>query len=267
MRFWFRRRFPVFYEFLALLKKSYVYWFGYIDIRSLALDYNLYWQVKRGANGAYLSAFQKRRARAIIRMLPMGAEVLDVGCGDGSLLQYLRENSKISGYGLDCTDRACQNGALEGFEFIQGDITSPAIAPHLPLVDYVIACEVLEHIAQPELALTALAQKARKGVIISVPNTGYVRYRARMLFGKFPIQWLVHPGEHLRFWTITDMRWWLAQLRLEIDKMAAYVGVPILKNLWPALFAEGVVILIKPASKHQARVESLVQHLSPTHER
>ena len=83
-------------------------------------------------------------------------------------------------------------------------------------------------------------------LIFSVPNTGYVAHRKRLLFGSFPLQWRNNPGEHLRFWTLGDMKWWLKQLNLyEKSIIKTYEGFPLLNKLWPGMFAMGIIVIIK----------------------
>jgi hypothetical protein len=80
--------------------------------------------------------------------------------------------------------------------------------------------------------------------VISIPNSCYWRYRFRVLFGKFMVQWVAHPGEHLRFWSIADMRWWLTQLGFSMRRAYPTWGVPVLKHVWPAMFAQNVIYVI-----------------------
>jgi len=106
--------------------------------------------------------------------------------------------------------------------------------------------EVLEHMPNPEKFLKLIIKKAKRGVFFSFPNTGYISYRLRLLFGAFPMQWRIHPGEHLRFWTYRDLKWWLKELEL-YDKSEIYVyeGIPVLNRLWKGLFGAGFVVEIK----------------------
>ena len=59
--------------------------------------------------------------------------------------------------------------------------------------------EFLEHTNNPEDIITHLLQYANKSVMFSIPNSGFISYRIRLLLGKFPRQWKVNPSEHLRF--------------------------------------------------------------------
>lgn len=64
--------------------------------------------------------------------------------------------------------------------------------------------------------------------------------------GKFVIQWRMHPGEHLRFWTYKDIKWWLKELGYD-DKseVMIYEGIPGLNKLWGGLFGMAIIGEIK----------------------
>jgi len=66
------------------------------------------------------------------------------------------------------------------------------------------------------------------------------------LFGSFPIQWRVHPGEHIRFWTYRDLKWWLKELDLyDRSEIYVYEGIPFLNKIWKSLFGAAFVVEIK----------------------
>jgi len=96
-----------------------------------------------------------------------------------------------------------------------------------------------------EKILEYIYRKAKIGVFFSIPNSGYFIYRLRLLFGKFPKQWSVFPNEHLRFWTLGDLKWWLCALGYKKYKIFCYKGIPILNILLPSLFAAGLVVYIE----------------------
>ena len=138
----------------------------------------------------------------------------------------------------------CQS---QGLKVELADVNRPigdAVAAYFPGVkqfDYIILSEIIEHLPDPESLLNALRPVARKGIIVSIPNTGYVYHRLRLLLGRFPLQWIVTPGEHLRFWTRTDFHWWARQMKFRIAREFPYVGAPGLKEVWPSLFAAAFV--------------------------
>ena len=110
--------------------------------------------------------------------------------------------------------------------------------------------EVIEHLPQPEDLILKLQNHCKSGLIISIPNTGYIRDRLRLFFGLFPLQWAFHPSEHLRFWTIRDFKWWIKSLDLQLIGTYPANGITVLNlyKIWPNLFARNVVYLLKNKS-------------------
>ena len=106
---------------------------------------------------------------------------------------------------------------------------------------------MIEHLPKPEDLILKLQNNYSDGLIITIPNTGYMRDRLRLFFGAFPIQWAFHPSEHLRFWTIRDFKKWVKILDLELIGVYPANGITIffLYKIWPNLFARNVVYLLK----------------------
>lgn len=212
-------------------------------------QYEAYWE-ERGKTGLHLSPWQKERSDIALSFIDEQKDasfrVVDIGCGDGAVLAYLRNKySNLKGIGIDFSDTVLRFAKGAGFETHAIDFSNPEKL-EIPEGDYVILFETIEHIANSELLVTKAFEKVKKLVFISIPNTGFFTYRLRLLFGKFPAQWVDQPNEHLRFWTVADMKWWLRALNLEKSAtIKTYKGVPLLKYLWPSLFAAGMVVIIK----------------------
>jgi 2-polyprenyl-3-methyl-5-hydroxy-6-metoxy-1,4-benzoquinol methylase len=119
--------------------------------------------------------------------------------------------------------------------------------------DYIIMSEIIEHLPDPEMLLNALRSHVRKGLIVSIPNTGYHQHRLRLLMGRFPLQWVVTPGEHLRYWTRIDFHWWARQLGFRVAREFPYEGTPGLKEAWPNLFAAALVYVLADEHAPDAR--------------
>jgi methionine biosynthesis protein MetW len=205
-------------------------------------DYETYWKSRDTKN---FNEYQRARAKFLYSMIGPEDSVLDMGCGAGSTLGYLRDQGLRGKYmGVDISDAALNAAKERGVETIKGDIHNPDILNNIGVYDYVTAFEVLEHMPDSEKLLTWMLDHARKGVLFSMPNTGFFVHRFRLLFGRFPLQWRAHPSEHVRFWTLRDMRWWLDQLGHKNAKIHGYLGVPVLYKIWPSLFAAGQVIFI-----------------------
>lgn len=213
-------------------------------------NYNLYWKEKRGANIGQLSSWQKERADFILSVVGKNEKeqvaIADVGCGDGSILTYLRKNLLCNTHcvGYDGSEFALECAHESGVQTHILDISKKESFVQLAQADYYLLLETLEHIPHSEELLLHTLSKSNKGVFFSFPNTGYIRHRLRLLFGKFPLQWRILPNEHVRFWTYTDLKWWLKALNITEYTIHCYKGVPILNKILPGLFAAGFVIYV-----------------------
>lgn len=205
-----------------------------------------YWESKRGDSVGILNEFQDFRLKYVQAHLPIGSSVLDIGCGDGAILAAMGADT-YKRYGADVSPLALSRLEQQGIEPIEFDIEVDRIA-NLPKCDYILLLEVLEHISRPERVLLDCIEHADKGVVFSIPNTGHISHRLRLLFGRFPLQWRVHPGEHLRYWTLSDLNWWLNSMNIHHKtKVTTYQG--LLNSLRPSLFGRGIICYVE-TQKH-----------------
>jgi methionine biosynthesis protein MetW len=203
-------------------------------------DYDDYWDAKLGRNEARLSPYRRARAEALARIVPHGGRVLELGVGDGGMLKYLIDHAGVDGSGLDISPKAVEFCRSIGLQVDLADANQPLGAEVEGHYDAILMCELIEHLPDPEAVLDRLRERADL-LVISIPNTGYYQHRLRLLLGRFPLQWVVTPGEHLRFWTVIDFRWWADQLGFRIVAQEAYVGTPGLRRVWPNLFGQGMI--------------------------
>ncbi len=214
------------------------------------LDYDEYWNKKRSGGVSRLSDWQKERADIIVaQLLKEGVRdvtIADIGCGDAAPLMSIV--SRIPGaraVAYDSSDVALTLAAQAGAsKVVKFDLNKDTELVEVEKADYILFLEVLEHVPDSEKVLAAARRKADRGVFFSFPNSGFFTFRLRLLFGKFPAQWLHMPNEHLRFWTLTDLRWWLRAQHILNAKIFTYKGVPVLNKLLPNLFAAGTVTYI-----------------------
>ena len=211
-----------------------------------SLSYDEYWKVKRGEGFGILNEYQRKRVEWISSRLEPGDIVLDVGCGDGVVILELQKKISVKTIGADISDLALSYLDKKGIEVIKCDLTDLSSIDDLPVVDHILLLEVLEHMPQPEEFLLKIKKKARKSVVFSFPNTGFISYRLRLLFGRFPVQWRINPGEHLRFWTYNDLKWWLQELGLKKNaEISTYEGLPFFNKLFPSIFAAALISQIR----------------------
>ncbi len=246
--------FKFFKEKLYFLKRWYVLIFTYpqhtLQVEE-SLDYDTYWKEKRGAvSGASARTISRNEAlRADYVALKIGTEEVtigDIASGPGVIFNYLRGKLKIKKYvGYEYSDYALEVAGSLGMEGKKFDINSEEDIADIEPADYFLLLEILEHIPHSEKVLDSVFRKAEKGVFFSFPNSGNFLYRLRVLFGRMPAQWVKFPNEHLRFWTYTDLTWWLKALGYTNYEIYGYRGVPFLEKVLPGLFAGSFVVFLK----------------------
>ena len=212
----------------------------------ISINYNEYWLSKRGKTlGTVLNNFQIERFTWALNRIHENSSLIDLGSGDGVFINFLQNKKKnITTFSADISEYVSSSNNKNNH--IVCDISSPEQVRSLGSYDYVSLFEVIEHIPNSEELVQSAIKIARKSIFISIPNTGYFPFRLRLLFGKFPDQWKVHPGEHLRFWTCTDFSIWLENILQDEQVIFNYYeGIPLLNKLLPKLFAAGIVCEIR----------------------
>lgn len=212
-------------------------------------DYDAYWRTKRGISLGILSDWQKARADIIVKIMSKREKnptiIADIGCGDGSTLVYLSKNIATKTlYGYDNSESALLLAKQSGIHTIKLDLNNKQISDKFISADYFLLLEIIEHIADSEKLLGLAYDNSVKGVFFSVPNSGYWTHRLRMLLGRFPRQWINFPNEHLRYWTLKDMNWWLVAQEYANFSISCYKGVPFLNKIMPSVFAAGLLVFI-----------------------
>jgi 2-polyprenyl-3-methyl-5-hydroxy-6-metoxy-1,4-benzoquinol methylase len=217
------------------------------------IDADAYWREKRDEKLlSDLSKWQKWRADFVLAELKgqEGVSFVDVGGGGGSIAKYLIEHIPgSSAVVADASEHALSGARANGLETILiKNLGNAEERKKIEDADYMLALEVLEHIPNAEEVLLDLMGKARRGVFFSFPNSGFFVHRFRLLFGKFPLQWKVHPGEHVRFWTARDLTWWLSALGLRGARVYFYGGIPLLNAMIPSWCAAGMLVALPKTS-------------------
>ena len=139
---------------------------------------------------------------AIAAWIPKGARVLDLGCGDGSLLRYLQGSNRVAGYGVEIVDANIVACIKNQVNVIQGDLESGLSGFENNSFDYVILSQTLQATRHTEPLMREMLRVGREG-IVSFPNFGYWRNRMDILQGKMPVskelpyQWYDTPNIHL----------------------------------------------------------------------
>lgn len=156
---------------------------------------------------------------AIAAWIPQGASVLDLGCGDGSLLRYLQEMRGVHGYGVEISDDDIVACLRNGVNVIQGDLDTGLSGFETGAFDFVVLSQTLQAIRHTEALLREILRVGREG-IVSFPNFGYWKNRLHILRGHMPVsevlpyQWYDTPNVHLC--TLQDFEGFCAGHRMRI---------------------------------------------------
>jgi methionine biosynthesis protein MetW len=157
-------------------------------------------------------------------MVPPGARVLDVGCGDGELLQILAERG-IDGRGIEISREGVNECVAKGLAVIQGDADADLVDYPDDAFDFVILSQTLQATRQPRFVLEQMLRIGRSAVI-SFPNFGHWRIRLQiLLLGRMPqtenlpYAWYESPNIH--FCTIKDFRQLCEAVGARLEKAVA----------------------------------------------
>jgi methionine biosynthesis protein MetW len=169
---------------------------------------------------ADLTAFRHDFA-IIASWLPFGAKVLDLGCGDGTLLQYLKASMEVRGYGVEKDDSNWLAGMSRGVNILQMDLESGLSGFEDQSFDTVILSQTLQAMHNTEKIVQEMLRVGREA-IVTFPNFGYWRNRFQILGGQMPVsdalpyQWYDTPNVHLC--TINDFDQFCANSNIQIKE-------------------------------------------------
>ena len=175
---------------------------------------------------------------AIAGWVRVGARVLDLGCGDGSLLTYLKERRGVTGYGVEIDDERVLACVTRGVSVIQRDLERGLSDFEDRSFDYVILSQTLQAVRNSDRIVGDMLRVGREG-IVTFPNFGYWKNRLQIGAGRMPVsdnlpyQWFNTPNVHLC--TIADFEDYCAGRGIRVvERKVLTRGRPV--TLWPNLF-------------------------------
>ena len=179
----------------------------------------------------------------IAELVPKGARVLDLGCGNGEFLAHLREHRECSGYGIEIDDANVLACTQRGVNVIQLNLEEGLALFEDQSFDVVLQLDTLQHLRNTEKMLRETARVGRVG-IVSFPNFAHWPNRLQIAAGRMPVtrvlpyQWYDTPN--IRVGTYADFEVLARKDGLRIlDSFGIQAGAPVRR--WPNLRASVAV--------------------------
>ncbi|MBI5419510.1 MAG: methionine biosynthesis protein MetW [Deltaproteobacteria bacterium] len=187
----------------------------------------------------------------ILDLVPPGTKVLDLGCGDGSLLAKLVGQKDVTGRGIEISEEGVRSCIAKGLTVLQGDIDEGLRDYPDRSFDYVILNQTIQAVKKPDVVLSEILRVGEKGVV-GIPNFAFWRMRLYLVFNGrmpktdfLPFEWYDTPNIH--FCSILDFEEYCAKKSVSVEKriyLSTDRGGRVLKGVRPNLFAESAVFLL-----------------------
>ena len=190
----------------------------------------------------------------IANLVEDNSKVIDIGCGNGELLNFLSKNKNSKIQGLEINQKKVNKCVSKGLSVIQGDADKDLGLYPEKSFDYVILSQTIQATLEPKKILTELTRIGKR-VIVSIPNFGFWKVRLDLLVkGKMPITSKLNSTwfetENIHLCTISDFIDLCDQLNLKIkqtvtiasNKQKRFAGKP---NKSANIFAEEAIFLIQ----------------------
>jgi len=167
----------------------------------------------------------KQEFKIISDLIEKNTRVLDVGCGDGILMEYLKYNKEIDIRGIEISKDNVQKCLSKGLTVIEGDAEKDLLQFPDSSFDFVILSQTLQAFLNPEVVIKELLRVGKKA-IVTIPNFGFWKVRLHLLIkGTMPItknlpdEWYNTPNLHMC--TIKDFYNFCENRRIKLDKSSA----------------------------------------------
>lgn len=154
-----------------------------------------------------------------------GSKVLDLGCGEGDLLNYLKKVKRVAGTGIECVEKRVAQCIEKGLSVLQGDINEEIVNYPDNNFDYVILSQTLQQVYEPAKLIDSLLRVGKMG-IVSFPNFSHWGIRLQLLISGYapktkqlPYEWYNTPN--IRVITIKDFKKFSKEIGFHILKEVA----------------------------------------------
>ena len=129
----------------------------------------------------------KNEFKVIANLIEKDKRVLDVGCGDGTLMKFLKDNKNVDCRGMEISKNKVQKCIEKGLTVIEGNAEKDLIQFPDKSFDYAVLSQTLQAFLDPELVINELLRVGKKA-IVTIPNFGYWKVRLHLLTkGTMPI--------------------------------------------------------------------------------
>jgi methionine biosynthesis protein MetW len=190
------------------------------------------------------------RHDVVLRMLPRGGRLLDVGCWNGDFMARVRDAGLfLELYGVDLIAASVDRATARGFHAKVVDLNAEALPFEDGQFDAVTMLAVLEHVFDPYAMIGEIHRVLAPGGVlaIAVPNVGSFSNRMRILFGRIPVTspdpgW---DGGHLHYFTRRDFDDFLTGAGFTILQRRTSGGRPRVREWWLSLLAGELVYLCR----------------------
>ena len=192
---------------------------------------------------------ERRDLELIADLVPFGARVLDLGCGEGELLARLQQHKGCSGYGIEIVDANVQACIKRGVNVIQLNLEQGLALFDDASFDVVLQIDTMQHLRNTEHMLRETARVGRIG-IVSFPNFAHWPNRVRVLSGRMPVtrvlpyEWYDTPN--IRVGTYADFEVLARKSGLVVTDSFGLQGGRVIRR-WPNLRASVAVFRFERA--------------------
>lgn len=203
----------------------------------------------------------------IANLIKPNSKVLDIGCGDGELLSFLKKTKNVDARGLEISQKQVSSALCKGISVIQGDAENDLEFYPDRNFDYAILSQTIQATRNPKEILQEMLRIAEYG-IVSLPNFAHIKNRLHLLFkGTMPVnktmpfEWFDTPNIH--FCSIEDFQELCYDLGFTIEKkifltnkhrLISFFGHKFIANL----FAQYGIFLIKKNELSPALQQAIV---------